>query len=113
MDKLRFGQVELWGTVHQSTLRRDGRQVPALELRLEGGVDETALAAMQSCPLEILDGTEQVQGTHSGYTQLVRHSVLLAKTDEAQQLAEMQQRCAALEQENAALREMQNGGDAN
>lgn len=105
MDKLRFGQVELWGTVHQSSAYQDGRQLPALEVRMNGGADTSVLEAMQTCPLEVLDEQGQVQGVHKGYTRLMRHSVLLAKADEAQLLAEMQQRCAQLEKENAALRQ--------
>lgn len=111
MDKLRFGTVELWGTVHQSSACQDGRQLPALELRIQGGADASMLEAMQNCPLEVLDEQDQVQGVHEGYTKLMRHSVLLARADEAQLLAEMKQRCEALEKENAALRQ-QSGAEA-
>lgn len=104
MDKLRFGKTELRGTVHQSFAGVAGQQLPALELRLEGGVDAAALEAMQTCPLEILGQDGSVQGVHEGYHKLVRHSVLLARVDGVQRELEASRReCAALERENAAL----------
>ena len=81
MDTLRFGTVELLGSAHQTTVRNGQRQVPALELRLAGPADQAALAAMQEHALEILDENGAVQGKHTGYTVLTKHSVVLAQAD--------------------------------
>lgn len=104
MDTLRFGTVELLGSAHQTTVRNGQRQVPALELRLAGPADQAALAAMQEHALEILDENGAVQGTHSGYTVLAKHSVVLAQADpDGQALEQANARYAVLEAEHAAL----------
>lgn len=105
MDTLRFGTVELLGSAHQTMVRNGQRQVPALELRLAGPADQAALTAMQENALEILDENGAVQGTHTGYTVLAKHSVVLAQEDpDGQALAQANARYAALEAENAALK---------
>lgn len=104
MDTLRFGTVELLGSAHQTTVRNGQRQVPALELRLAGPADQAALAAMQEHALEILDESGAVQGKHTGYTVLTKHSVVLAQADpDGQALEQANARYAALEAEHAAL----------
>ena len=111
MDKLKMGSVQLQGSVHFTSAAVAGQSVPALELRVEGTVDETALAAMAQGRLEIYGENGLLQGEYTGYNTVIRHSVVLAKvSDERQQLAEahsamekLQAEKDALEQENAAL----------
>lgn len=111
MDKLKMGSVQLQGSVHFTTGTVAGQQVPALELRVEGPVDETALAAMEQGRLEIYGENGLLQGEYTGYDTVIRHSIVLAKvSDERKQLAEaqtalekLQAEKALLEQENAAL----------
>lgn len=111
MDKLKMGSVELQGSVHFTSGTVAGQSVPALELRVEGPVDETALAAMAQGRLEIYGENGLLQGEHTGYNTVIRHSVVLAKVSEDRaQLAEarlalekLQVEKETLEQENAAL----------
>lgn len=111
MDKLKMGQVTLKGSVHFTTARVAEQSVPALELRVEGPVDEAALAAMEQGELEIYGADGVLQGTHKGYSKVLRHSVIVAKVSDAQQqladakaeLESLQAEQQALEQEHAAL----------
>ena len=111
MDKLKMGSVELQGSVHFTDATVAGQSVPALELRVNGPVEESALAAMAQGRLEIYGENGLLQGEHTGYSTVVRHSVVLAKvSQERQQLAEaqwalekLQAEKEVLEQENAAL----------
>jgi len=104
MDKLKFGSVELKGSVHFAAASVAGQSVPALELRVEGPVDETALEAMTKETLEIYGESGLLQGTHTGYNTVMRHSVILAKvSDVQQQLEEARVQLEALQAEKDAL----------
>ena len=111
MDKLMFGETEVRGTAVSTTAEVNGRAVPALEIRVNGPVEQAALDAMAAGALEIRSADGVLQGSHSGYSTVVRHSVLLAKVTDDQKelaqtrkaLAESEEKRAALEQENAGL----------
>ncbi|MBQ7492137.1 MAG: hypothetical protein IJT76_06065 [Clostridia bacterium] len=111
MDKLKFGKQEIAGSVYSCSAKVGSRQVPALEIRLEGAADRALLTAMTENDLEIFDDAGEKQGEQSGYHTLVRHSVILAKvTPVEQELADTQEKLrrsvlenAALSKENAAL----------
>ena len=47
MDKLKMGDVTLQGSVHFTTARVAEQSVPALELRVEGPVNEAVLEAVK------------------------------------------------------------------
>lgn len=104
MDKLKFGDLELEGTVLSTTARVEGMSVPALELRVEGPLDQAALEAVQKHELEIYGEEGQLQGTHAGYHKVVRHSLVLAKvTDLQQELLDTRAALEQVEAEHAAL----------
>ena len=104
MDKLKFGSLELQGTAVSTTARVGDMSVPALELRVEGPVDETALAAVTQCDLEIYGENGALQGVHSGYRTVARHSLVLAKvTDLQQELMDTRTALEQVEREHAAL----------
>ena len=104
MDKLKMGDVALQGSVHFTTARVAEQSVPALELRVEGPVDEAALAAMEQGELEIYGADGVLQGTHKGYNKVLRHSIVIAKVSDAQQqLAEAKAQLEALQAEKDAL----------
>ena len=111
MDKLKIGEIEKAGDALFTTAQVEGLTVPALELRVEGPVDEALLEALQEGKLEIYGADGVKQGEYLGYQTVVRRSVVVAKvTDDQQELLRVQARLAAvqaekeaLEQENAAL----------
>ena len=104
MDKLKLGQVELNGTVMSTVARVGGMSVPALELRVEDPLDAAALTAAVENDLEIYGEDGVLQGTHSGYHTVVRHSLVLAKvTDLQQELLDTRAALAQVESEHAAL----------
>ena len=111
MDKLKIGAIERMGDVMFTTAQVEGMTVPALELRLDGPVDEELLNALEKGKLEIYGADGVRQGEYPGYGRVVRRSVVVAKVSDDQQellrmqnrLAEMQARNEALEQENADL----------
>lgn len=104
MDKLKMGNVVLGGSAYFTTAKVAEQSVPALELRVEGPVDEAALEAMKLGKLEIYGADGVLQGVHNGYNTVVRHSVLLAKVSDAQQqLAEAKAQLEALQNEKEAL----------
>ena len=111
MDKLIFGQTEVRGTAVSTTAEVNGKAVPALEIRVSGPVEQAVLDAMAEGTLEIRGEDGVLQGSHSGYSTVARHSVVLAKVSDAQQelaqtrkaLAESEEKRAVLEQENAEL----------
>ena len=106
MDKLKFGEHEVAGSVYSCSARIGSRQVPALEIRLEGAADEALLTAMTENDLEIFDAAGEKQGEHGGYHTLTRHSVILAKVTTAEQeLADTQEQRRRSVMENAALSE--------
>ena len=87
MDKLKIGAIERMGDVMFTTAQVEGMTVPALELRLDGPVDEALLNALEEGKLEIYGADGVKQGEYPGYGRV----------------AEMQARNEALEQENADL----------
>lgn len=107
MDKLKIGEIEKAGDALFTTAQVAGLTVPALELRVEGPVDE----ALKEDKLEIYGADGVKQGEYLGYQTVVRRSVVVAKvTDDQQELLRVQAELAAvqaekeaLEQENAAL----------
>ena len=111
MDKLKIGEIERTGDALFTTAQVEGMTVPALELRLEGPVDEPLLAALKEGKLEIYGADGVKQGEYPGYSTVVRRSVVVAKVSDDQQellrvqtqLAEVQAKNQALEQENANL----------
>ena len=111
MDKLKIGEIEKAGDALFTTVQVEGLTVPALELRVEGPVDEALLEALKEGKLEIYGADGVKQGEYLGYQTVVRRSVVVAKvTDDQQELLRVQARLAAvqaekeaLEQENAAL----------
>lgn len=104
MDKLKMGEVTLQGSVHVTTARFGEQSVPALELRVEGPVEEAALEAMKLGKLEIYGQDGVLQGVQKGYNTVVRHSVVLAKVSDTQQLlAEAKAELEALQAEKDAL----------
>lgn len=111
MDKLKIGEIEKAGDALFTTAQVAGLTVPALELRVEGPVDEALLEALKEGKLEIYGADGVKQGEYLGYQTVVRRSVVVAKvTDDQQELLRVQARLAAvqaekeaLEQENAAL----------
>lgn len=111
MDKLKIGEIEKAGDALFTTAQVEGLTVPALELRVEGPVDEALLEALKEGKLEIYGADGVKQGEYLGYRTVVRRSVVVAKvTDDQQELLRVQARLAAvqaekeaLEQENAAL----------
>ena len=111
MDKLKIGEIEKAGDALFTTAQVEGLTVPALELRVEGPVDEALLEALKEGKLEIYGADGVKQGEYLGYQTVVRRSVVVAKvTDDQQELLRVQARLAAvqaekeaLEQENAAL----------
>ena len=111
MDKLKIGEIERQGDALFTTAQVEGLTVPALELRMEGPVDEQLLTALAEGKLEIYGADGVKQGEYPGYTTVVRRSVVVAKVSDDQQellrvqaqLAEAQAKNEALEQENANL----------
>lgn len=111
MDKLKIGEIERMGDALFTTAQAEGMTVPALELRLEGPVDEALLAALEEGKLEIYGDDGVKQGEYPGYSTVVRRSVVVAKvSDDQQELLRVQAQLAAvqaeketLEQENANL----------
>lgn len=104
MDKLKLGSVELQGTAVSTVERIGGMSVPALELRVEGPVDETVLAAAAEHDLEIYGEDGVLQGAHSGYRTVTRHSLVLARvTDLQQELLDTRSALEQVEREHAAL----------
>ena len=111
MSQLKFGDVTLEGEVFQTRAQAAGRSVPALELRLAGAADETALRAMEENDLVILDENGEEAGRETGYRRVMRRSVVLARVMEAEealiltsgQLRAAQAENARLEEENAKL----------
>jgi len=111
MDKLKIGEIEKAGDALFTTAQVEGLTVPALELRVEGPVDEALLEALKEGKLEIYGADGVKQGEYLGYQTVVRRSVVVAKvTDDQQELLRVQARLVAvqaekeaLEQENAAL----------
>lgn len=111
MDKLKMGDVTLQGSVHFTTARVAEQSVPALELRVEGPVEAAALEAMKAGKLEIYGEDGVLQGSQTGYSTVVRHSVVIAKVSDVQQqlaeakaqLEELQDEKNLLEAEHAAL----------
>ncbi len=111
MDKLKIGEIEKAGDALFTTAQVEGLTVPALELRVEGPVDEALLEALKEGKLEIYGADGVKQGEYLGYQTVVRRSVVVAKvTDDQQELLRVQAELAAvqaekeaLEQENAAL----------
>ena len=104
MDRLKFGERELLGSVRQTGVWMDGRHASALELVVSGGVTQEDLEAMTGFPLEIIGEDGQTQGVHRGYGILFRHSVVLVKKDEARQkLEETESALMRAEEENAEL----------
>ena len=53
MDKLKIGEIERQGDALFTTAQVEGLTVPALELRMEGPVDEQLLTALEEGKLEI------------------------------------------------------------
>ena len=53
MDKIKFGELELAGTVLSTVARVGEMNIPALEIRVEGPLDQAALDAAQASALEI------------------------------------------------------------
>lgn len=111
MDKLKIGEIERQGDALFTTAQVEGLTVPALELRMEGPVDEQLLTALEEGKLEIYGADGVKQGEYPGYTTVVRRSVVVAKVSDDQQellrvqaqLEEAQAKNEALEQENANL----------
>lgn len=104
MDKLKIGETERTGDVLFTTAQAGGMTVPALELRLEGPVDETVLEQLKKGELEIRNEAGTLLGSYSGYDTVVRRSVVVAKVPDAQkELQAVREQLAALERENAAL----------
>lgn len=111
MDKLKIGEIERMGDALFTTAQVEGLTVPALELRLEGPVDEAVLAALEKDKLEIYGADGIKQGEYPGYHTVVRRSVVVAKVSDQQQellrvqaqLAAVQEEKEVLEQENANL----------
>ncbi|MBR5537480.1 MAG: hypothetical protein IKU58_06225 [Clostridia bacterium] len=104
MDKLKFGSLELQGTAMSTVAWVGGMSVPALELRVEGPLDGAALAAAAQNDLEIYGEDGTLQGTHSGYHTVTRHSLVLAKvTDLQQELMDTRTALEQVEREHAAL----------
>ena len=104
MDKLKMGDVTLQGSVHFTTARVAEQSVPALELRVEGPVDEAVLEAVKAGKLEIYGEDSILQGTQIGYNTVMRHSIVIAKVSDAQQqLAEAKAQLEALQAEKDAL----------
>ena len=111
MDKLKIGEIEKAGDALFTTAQVEDLTVPALELRVEGPVDEALLEALKEGKLESYGADGVKQGEYLGYQTVVRRSVVVAKvTDDQQELLRVQARLAAvqaekeaLEQENAAL----------
>ncbi len=103
MDKLKIGALERLGDVHFTTCQVEGITLPALELRLEGGIDQPLLEALEAGELEIYGQDGLRQGAYSGYGKVVRKSVVVAKvSDDQQELIRLKAQLAALEQEMAA-----------
>ena len=110
-EQLKIGEIEKAGDALFTTAQVEGLTVPALELRVEGPVDEALLEALKEGKLEIYGADGVKQGEYLGYQTVVRRSVVVAKvTDDQQELLRVQARLAAvqaekeaLEQENAAL----------
>ena len=104
MDKLKLGSMELQGTAVSTVARVGGMSVPALELRVEGPVSEAVLEAAAQNDLEICSQEGVLQGTHTGYRTVVRHSLVLAKvTDLQQELLDTRAALEQVEAEHAAL----------
>ena len=111
MDKLKIGEIERQGDALFTTAQVEGLTVPALELRMEGPVDEQLLTALEEGKLEIYGADGVKQGEYPGYSTVIRRSVVVAKVSDDQQellrvqaqLAEAQAQNEALEQENANL----------
>lgn len=104
MDKIKFGDLELTGTVLSTTARVEDMTVPALELRVEGPLDQAVLDAARENDLEIYGEDGVLQGEHSGYHTVMRHSLVLAKvTDLQQELLDTRAALEQVEAEHAAL----------
>ena len=111
MDKLKIGEIERMGDALFTTAQVEDMTVPALELRLEGPVDEAVLTALEEGKLEIYGADGIKQGEYPGYNTVVRRSIVVAKVSDDQkellrvqaQLAAVQAEKEALEQENANL----------
>lgn len=104
MDKLKIGEIERQGDALFTTAQVEGLTVPALELRLEGPVDQALLDALEEGDLEIYGADGVKQGEYAGYSTVVRRSVVVAKvSDDQQELLRLQARLAAAQTENEAL----------
>lgn len=104
MDKLKIGEIERQGDALFTTAQVEGLTVPALELRLEGPVDQALLDALEEGDLEIYGADGVKQGGYAGYSTVVRRSVVVAKvSDDQQELLRLQARLAAAQTENEAL----------
>ena len=104
MDKLKIGEIEKAGDALFTTAQVEGLTVPALELRVEGPVDEALLEALKEGKLEIYGADGVKQGEYLGYQTVVRRSVVVAKvTDDQQELLRVQARLAAVQAEKEAL----------
>lgn len=104
MDKLKLGSLELQGTAVSTVARVGGMSVPALELRVEGPVTEEVLTAAREQDLEIWGEDGVLQGSHTGYHTVARHSLVLAKvTDLQQELLDTRAALEQVEAEHAAL----------
>ena len=104
MDKLKIGEIERMGDALFTTAQVEGLNVPALELRLEGPVDEAVLAALEKDKLEIYGADGIKQGEYPGYHTVVRRSVVVAKvSDQQQELLRVQAQLAAVQEEKEVL----------
>lgn len=104
MDKLKIGEIERTGDALFTTAQVEGLTVPALELRMEGPVDEALLTALEEGKLEIYGADGVKQGEYLGYSTVVRRSVVVAKvSDDQQELLRVQAQLAAAQAENEAL----------
>ena len=73
----------------------------ALILELPGGIDEEALEAMCSGPIEVVDDNGQVVQSHAGPFRVVSHGLKLARTSESDDVAALTARVTSLEAELA------------
>lgn len=73
----------------------------ALILELPGGIDEAALAAMCSGPIEVVDDNGQVVQSHAGPFRVVSHGLKLTRTSESDDVAALAARVTSLEAELA------------
>lgn len=73
----------------------------ALILELPGGIDEDALGAMCSGPIEVVDDNGQVVQSHAGPFRVVSHGLKLIRTSESDDVAALTARVTSLEAELA------------